>query len=175
MLTWWLILLLLVYFGVILMLIGIILIQSGKGGGLSSLAQSSSGIGDAIGATGVEKTLNKLTTYVAVAFFLMAIGISLLSSARSGKRSASDILSEGAPAATAPVGLPEGLENSAAPAPSAETAPIAPSADLIQSLPAPEAAAPVMPAAESAPVEEAPAAEAAPVEPAPATEEPATP
>ncbi len=78
MLSWWMIILLIIYVTICLMLMAAILLQSGKGGGLSSLAGGSSGLSDAIGATGAEKMMNRVTTGVAVSFMLMAILLSLL-------------------------------------------------------------------------------------------------
>lgn len=78
MLTWWMIILLIIYVLICFMLMAAILLQSGKGGGLSSLAGGSSGLSDAIGATGAEKMMNKITTGVAIGFMLMAILLSLL-------------------------------------------------------------------------------------------------
>ncbi len=108
MLYWWLILILLVYFFVCLLLIGVILIQSGKGGGLSSLAQSTGGISDALGATGAERTLNKITSFIAVSFMVLAIFLSIATSCNKQGHSASKLLGEpsptkpNAPGATAP-------------------------------------------------------------------------
>jgi preprotein translocase subunit SecG len=78
MLSWWMIILLIIYVTICLLLMATILLQSGKGGGLSSLAGGSSGLSDAIGATGAEKMMNRVTTGVAVSFMLMAILLSLL-------------------------------------------------------------------------------------------------
>lgn len=102
MLTWWMIILLLIYVAICFMLMGAILLQSGKGGGLSSLAGGSSGLSDAIGATGAEKMMNKITTGVAVGFMLMAILLSLLG--RYGNNgSRSEVFGEGAGAAAPPL------------------------------------------------------------------------
>ncbi|MCE5228205.1 preprotein translocase subunit SecG [bacterium] len=60
-----------------LILIFFILIQSGKGGGLSSLGAASQGISDAFGTTGAERALNKLTTIAAVSYIVLAILITL--------------------------------------------------------------------------------------------------
>lgn len=70
-------LLLAVYLFCSLFLVFVILIQSGKGGGLSSLGGASQGISDALGATGAEKALNKMTTICASAFMILAILISI--------------------------------------------------------------------------------------------------
>ncbi|GEM_PF-1103164 len=101
MLSWWMILILFVYFFVCLVLMGIILIQAGKGGGLSSLGTASTGLSDALGATGAEKALNKITTGIAVGFMVLAIALSILGSVRS-KRSSTERLFEGTPQQAAP-------------------------------------------------------------------------
>lgn len=88
MLNWWMLILLGIYFIICFLMMGVILIQSGKGGGLSSLGSSAGGITDALGATGLEKTLNKVTTGIAIAFGLFAVGLSILGSVRA--RSPSD-------------------------------------------------------------------------------------
>lgn len=75
-----LVILLLVYLFSCVFLIAVILLQSGKGGGLSSLGAASSGISEALGATGAEKTLNKMTTFCACTFIILAILLSLVGS-----------------------------------------------------------------------------------------------
>jgi len=90
-------LMLLIYTAACLFLIFVILIQSGKGGGLSSLGSSSQGISEALGATGAERTLNKLTTWSAVAFMVLAILLSLAGGQLAHQRSAAAL-----PEATAP-------------------------------------------------------------------------
>lgn len=77
--AWWMYLLLMIYCGASLILIGVILLQSGKGGGLSSLGASNQGLAEALGATGAERTLMKLTTYCAVTFIVLSLVISLFS------------------------------------------------------------------------------------------------
>lgn len=97
MLNIWIILLLLVYLAVCVLLMGVILIQSGKGGGLSSLGQSAGGgITDALGATSLEKTLNKVTTGIAVGFMVLAIVLSVTGTIRAKGQTASDLF-EGGP------------------------------------------------------------------------------
>ena len=104
---WWIIILLLIYFVFCLLLMGVILIQAGKGGGLSSLGASSSGIADAIGSTGAEKTLNKITTVIAVGFFVLAIILSIWGSAgnKGGGGVPSGVFERTQPTAT--TGFPE--------------------------------------------------------------------
>ena len=106
MVPWWLIImLLLVYFVICLLLMGVILIQSGKGGGLSSLGSSSSGISDALGATSAEKTLNKITTGIAVSFMVLAIILSIFGSRVTGGAAIPDDLFDGPAAGAAiPIG-----------------------------------------------------------------------
>lgn len=101
MLTWWMVILLIIYIIICFLLMGAILLQSGKGGGLSSLAGGSSGLSDAIGATGAEKMMNKVTTGVAISFMLMAILLSLLGRYQGGAEQ-SEVFGEGDGAA-APV------------------------------------------------------------------------
>lgn len=74
----WLFILILFYAIACLILIFFILIQSGKGGGLSSLGAASQGISDAFGTTGAERALNKLTTIAAVSYIVLAILITLV-------------------------------------------------------------------------------------------------
>lgn len=54
-------------------LVLVVLLQSGKGGGLSGLVGAGSSLGDTLGATGAEKTLNRWTTYAAVGFLCLNI------------------------------------------------------------------------------------------------------
>ncbi|HPS03651.1 MAG TPA: preprotein translocase subunit SecG, partial [Candidatus Sumerlaeota bacterium] len=54
-------------------LVLVVLVQSGKGGGLSGLVSAGSTLGDTLGATGAEKTLNRWTTYCAVGFIVFNI------------------------------------------------------------------------------------------------------
>lgn len=91
------ILLLIIYTLACCVLIFIILIQSGdKGGGLSSLGSSSQGLSDALGATGAEKTLNKITTAAATIFIILAV---ILSYMLSGSGTAKGVLADQAPVA----------------------------------------------------------------------------
>jgi preprotein translocase subunit SecG len=100
------IILLFIYVVICMLLMIAILLQSGKGGGLSSLASGGGGgIADAIGATGAERTMNKLTTGIAVSFMLMAILLSVLGAYRS-QNGQSEIFS-GAPPAAASAAFPD--------------------------------------------------------------------
>ena len=85
-------LLVVIYVIVCLLLIFFILIQSGKGGGLSSLGASSQGISDAFGSTGAERSLNKMTTFAAVAYVTLAILITL--AVHHGVRTRADIIQD---------------------------------------------------------------------------------
>jgi len=90
-------LMLVIYTAACLFLIFVILIQSGKGGGLSSLGSSSQGISEALGATGAERTLNKLTTWSAVAFMVLAILLSLAGGQLARQRSTTALPETAAP------------------------------------------------------------------------------
>ncbi|MEN6625383.1 MAG: preprotein translocase subunit SecG [Candidatus Sumerlaeia bacterium] len=61
-------------------LIAVILFQSGKGGGLSSLGAASQGISDAFGTTGGEHALNTITKWAAVGYIVIAIAITWVGS-----------------------------------------------------------------------------------------------
>jgi len=56
----------------------VVLVQSGRGGGLSGLAGSGGAISETIGTTGGEKTLNRWTTYCAAGFMVLTILLGLL-------------------------------------------------------------------------------------------------
>ena len=126
-------------------LIFVILVQSGKGGGLSTLGSASQGISDALGATGAERTLTRMTTWSAVLFMVLAIMLSL-GGGRALKPKKLDILKEKAPV-TAPLtqsgqGAPAGVRIPAKQAIPAEKAPVAPAKPATQ---APAPAAPAKP------------------------------
>lgn len=74
----WFPILLLLYAATCLFLIMVILLQSGKEGGLSSLGSASQGLSDALGASSAERTLNRMTTYSAVGFMVLAILLSFI-------------------------------------------------------------------------------------------------
>ncbi|MCD6384165.1 preprotein translocase subunit SecG [Candidatus Sumerlaeota bacterium] len=65
------------YVFICLFLILLILMQAGKGGGLSGLVGGSA-LADTFGATGAEKTLSRWTTYLAIVFFVLSIGLTIL-------------------------------------------------------------------------------------------------
>ncbi|HUT26395.1 MAG TPA: preprotein translocase subunit SecG [Sumerlaeia bacterium] len=62
-------------------LVLVILVQSGKGGGLSGLVGAGTTLGDQLGATGAEKTLNRWTSYCAIGFLVLGILLVLMSNA----------------------------------------------------------------------------------------------
>ena len=109
----WMYILLFFYAISCFILIMVILLQSGKGGGLSSLGSANQGIAEAFGSTGAERTLTRWTTYAAVGFIVFALAISLLSS-RAVRRSGSII---NKPAPTTPPLTSTGLPPTAKPQP----------------------------------------------------------
>lgn len=133
--AWWVWPLLALYFFICFLLMGVILIQSGKGGGLSSLGSAAGGISDALGATGAEKTLNKITTGIAVGFMVLAIFLSIFGARSSGTK-ASDIFKDKPAATTAPA-APGGAATQQAPLELPQGAPA--SADPLPVAPAPAA------------------------------------
>lgn len=145
----WMYLVLFVYVLACFFLIFVILVQSGKGGGLSSLAGASSGLQEALGSTAGERTLNRLTYVAAGAFVVLAVILSL--GATHSMRGSNQLLGDTTPApASAPLtaGVGDlGDEMPTLPAP-AEAAPAdaapaaipaeaaAPTAETIQTAPA---------------------------------------
>ena len=116
--------LLIVHVIVCIVLMGSILLQAGKGGGLAGGAFGGVGGGGAVfGGTGAATFLTKVTTYVAIVFFLTCIG--LWHSSRSGdtlpKTAAERMLEEGGPvplsSPVAPVGEPQPAGSAESPAP----------------------------------------------------------
>ncbi len=59
-------------------LILVVLLQSGKGGGLSGLLSGGGGLSDTFGASGAEKQLSRWTTYCAIAFLVISLCLTLL-------------------------------------------------------------------------------------------------
>ncbi|MFH0795326.1 MAG: preprotein translocase subunit SecG [bacterium] len=155
------VLLTLIYTGVCVFLILVILLQAGKGGGLSGL-MGGGGLADSLGATGAEKTLNRWTTYCAVAFFVLSVVLTVVGgriarqniltgvSAPSAQTTQTAPPTATAPETTSPVATGEQ-------AASPETKPAGPPA--VSSSPAPEAApapgnegpAPALPSESNAP------------------------
>jgi preprotein translocase subunit SecG len=58
-------------------LIGLVLLHSGKGGGLSDMLGGGAGA-TALGSTAAERNLNRITFVVALAFVFLTIGLGLL-------------------------------------------------------------------------------------------------
>lgn len=160
-------------------LILVVLIQSGKGGGLSGLVGAGTTLGDTLGASGVEKTLNRWTTYCAAGFLVINILLVIMGphiyqqsildkvplEATTGAPVGTGDMPGVAPEAATPVEGPiaPAATNGEVPAAPASEAPVAgPQTEVPLSAPAEGAAA--VPAAPVAPV--APAA--VPAEPAPA-------
>lgn len=75
------------YIAICIFLLFFILMQSGKGGGLSGLA-SSNPLSDSLGVAGSEKTLTKWTTYCTIAFFIITLAITFFG-AQKQRRSSS--------------------------------------------------------------------------------------
>lgn len=111
-------LLIFAYAGTCLFLILTILLQSGKGGGLSSLGSGGAGgaLSDTLGQTGAEKTLAKATSWTAGVFLLLSVILTIFGAER--ENSGAALLGgevQGIPApATAPAGAP-GAAGSTAP------------------------------------------------------------
>jgi len=117
--------LLIVHVLVCIVLIVSILLQAGKGGGLAGGAFGGMGGGGAVfGGTGAATFLSKVTTYVAIVFFLTCIG--LWYSSRSvdtlPKTAAERMLEEGGPVPLSRPGAQVGDPQPAAPAESAAPA-----------------------------------------------------
>jgi preprotein translocase subunit SecG len=86
-----------------LFLIFVVLIQSGKGGGLGGAFGGGGAMADSLGASGAEKTLGRWTVYAAIAFGVLSLSITFMAS-RQTQSSLFDTLDEQQPAAaTAPV------------------------------------------------------------------------
>jgi len=67
-----------VYVAICVFLILVVLMQSGKGGGLSGMLGGGNPLTDALGSSGAEKTLSKWTTICAVCFFVLALLLTIL-------------------------------------------------------------------------------------------------
>ena len=143
---------LLVYIFVCVVLISLILMQEGKGGGLSGVMGAS--VGETFGFGGASKQVRKYTGICATVFFVLTIVLTFV--AEGAFRTTNFVGSDSLPAATATETAPS---PGAAPTQSgeAQTITITPAAG--------DAAVP----AESAPVAPAESAPAAPAESAPVT------
>jgi preprotein translocase subunit SecG len=94
----------LVYAAACIFLVLVVLLQSGKGGGLSGMLSGANPITDSFGSSGTEKVLNKWTTAAAVLFFVLALTLTLLGGKMIRSKSLSDDLkASAAPAVSAPV------------------------------------------------------------------------
>ena len=150
-------LLFLLYLVASAVLILVVLIQSGKGGGLSGLVSAGTTLGDTLGASGVEKTLNRWTSYCAIGFLVINILLVIMGPIIYQKNIL-DRIPLSADLTAAPATAPEGaasVEGPTAPAttageegpatPAAATG--APAAEPRVELPAPAAGAAAEPAA----------------------------
>lgn len=79
-------LLVFVHVGVCLFLIGVVLLQQGKSADLAG-AFGGQGSQTAFGPRGAANLLTKLTTYAAILFMVLSIGLTILLSRRSGDHS----------------------------------------------------------------------------------------
>jgi len=94
--------LVLVFVATCMFLILVILLQSGKGSGLSGMLGGSNPLMDSLGATGTEKALSKWTTISAIAFFIIALMLTLLGGKLMKVTRLSDQLKSTAAPASAP-------------------------------------------------------------------------
>ncbi|MCA9538027.1 MAG: preprotein translocase subunit SecG, partial [Myxococcales bacterium] len=151
-------------------LILVVLLQSGKGGGVS--AAFGGGAGQALGQRSAATVLGKFTAISATVFMLTSMVLAMLSTPSATDETLKYVKEKNAAAPVAPA-----PENPAADAPAGDAPiPVAPAEEApAGDAPAPVEAAPVAPV-EAAPAGDAPAApvEAAPVEaPAPVEAAPA--
>ena len=89
----WLTIVVVVYFFVCISMVLLILLQAGKGGGLSGLAGASM-LSETFGASGAEKSLSKITTWLAVVFFILSVGLTFVGSRYFKQTSLLDQLAE---------------------------------------------------------------------------------
>lgn len=111
-------LLAIVYVGVCLVLILVVLMQEGKSGGLAgseTAAQAPGALTDTFGAGGAQKTLFNTTAWLAGAFFIIAVALTLLGNKLSNEGAALD-LGAGTPAAATTPGATAPAAGTAAPA-----------------------------------------------------------
>jgi len=136
----------------------VVLVQSGRGGGLSGLVGAGTSLGDQLGATGAEKALNRWTSYCAVGFLVLTILLVLVAQhiyAPSVLRDVPEVptAEQQALQAQAATEVPAAP---AVPVAAESAAPAAPEAPV--SVPAVESAAPAVPEASApAPAVEVPA------------------
>ncbi len=156
-------------------LVSLVLMQEGKGGGLTGTMGAS--MGETFGFGGASKQIRRYTAYCATAFLIMTIILTFVAEA-TFRKSAYDFIGADAPA---PATTVPGIAPTGDPAPGAEVAPgvVVQEAPVeAEAAPAPEAAGTEVPAEAVAPAPETPdspvieaAPEAAPAEeaaPAPA-------
>jgi len=96
----------LVYLAACIFLILVILLQSGKGGGLSGMLGGSNPITDTFGSSGAEKTLSKWTTVCGALFFILALALTLLAGKALRPTRLSDTLKAKAAPMEAPAAAP---------------------------------------------------------------------
>ncbi len=165
-------LLILVYTITCVFVVLTVLLQSGKGGGLSSLGSGAGGaLSDSLGATGAEKTLVKATSWGSGVFLALSIILTLYGSYI--ERSAGLSIGAGPAAPTAPAGTAPATTSPASTTAPATTAPATTApATTAPATTAPAAAktaatspAPSAPAAPAAPPAAAPAPEGQPAQP----------
>lgn len=123
----WLTILLVVYFFACIFMVMLILLQAGKGGGLSGLAGASM-LSETFGATGAEKSLSKITTWLAVVFFILSLGLTFIGSQHFKQTSLLDQLAE--EEVQAPIATPAVEAVMPTPVP-AQTTPIRSESELV--------------------------------------------
>lgn len=105
------ILMVLVYLIACGFLIMVVLLQSGKGGGLSGmLGGASNPLTDSLGSTGAEKTLSKWTSIAATLFFVLALLLTLKGVHNAKKSGLRQELEASAAPAAATQGVPATTE-----------------------------------------------------------------
>jgi preprotein translocase subunit SecG len=112
----------------------VVLLQSGKGGGLAGAFGGAGGVGAVFGGQAAATFLTKATRYLAAAFMITALSLALMAKTRTEGTVESEVQNlEPVPAATAtgeaapsegtPGEIPEGLPGAAQGGPAGETAP----------------------------------------------------
>jgi len=131
-----------VYTAICVFLILVVLMQSGKGGGLSGMLGGGNPLTDALGSSGAEKTLSKWTTICAVCFFALSLILTVLAGKLLKPTRLSDQLKSSAPPIQAPAAtssqIPVGNTPESSPPVASEKAPDAPSvSEPAEATPAP--------------------------------------
>lgn len=113
--------LIILHFIVTILLMIVILLQSSKGGGLAGVFGGGGAMGTVFGGRGAASFLSKVTTVLAAIFLGLALLISYIDKGRSvdseladEMRRRSELESQSAPAAIAPLVQPEGQTSSSA-------------------------------------------------------------